>query len=107
MRVTRLNSPSSPEVAEWDVVGAGVVVGGLGKISGEGLLVADGSVASAEPWGFGQELSQVISSLFWVISPWLLISQLHVLAMPLSTPLSSAPCTEEAGFFLDDRRLSL
>ncbi len=104
MRVTRLNSPSSPEVAEWEedaaVVEAGVDIGVVGMISGVGLLAADEFEALADLF------SQVISPLYWAGSSWLLISQLHVLATPLSTPLSSVRCAEKVGFFLDDRRLS-
>ncbi len=96
MCVTRFISLSSPEAVEWDedaaVAGAGVGVGGEGMISGEDL-VAD-------------EFSQVISSVFWASSAWLLISQPYFFATSLSTPLSSVRCAEGAGFFLEDRRLS-
>ena len=49
MRVTRLNSPSSPEVAEGEVVAAVVDEVGAGVRSG-GLLTADGLEAVAELW---------------------------------------------------------
>lgn len=107
MRVTRLNSPSSPEVAEWEEDAAVVDEVGAMTIPGGGLLDADEFKAVAGLWADGEAFLEVISSLFCARSAWLLTSQLRVLTMPLCTPLSSVPCTEEAGFFLDDRRLSL
>lgn len=94
MRVTRLNSSSSPEVAEWEdcaaVIGAGGDEGDVEVVT-EGDLVADEFKAMAEPWADLEDFSQVLSSVLWTGSAWLLTSQLHVFAMPLSTPLSSVP----------------
>lgn len=108
MRVTRLNSPSSPELDEAAaVVVAALDEGGVGMISEGGLLAADEFKAVADPWVDWKDFPEVILSSFRARSTWLFISQLHVLAMSLCTPLSTVPCTEEAGFFLDERRLSL
>ena len=99
MCVTCLISLSSPEAVQLDeeaaLVGAGVGEGGVVTISG-GDLDADTAVAE-----------QLISCIVGARSSWLLISQLHVLTTLLSTPLSLVSCAEEAGFFLEDRRLNL
>lgn len=64
MHVTRLNSPSSPDVAEWDEdaapMGAGVDEGDVGIISEVGLLAAGEFEAAAKLF------SHVLLSLFWV-----------------------------------------
>lgn len=74
---------------------------GVVGTTGVGLLAADESEALVEL------IPLLISFSVWAGPTWLLISQLNVLAKPLSTPLSSVLCAEETGFFLEDLRLSL